>query len=219
MEVTQNQLAQLIAFKQRDKFSAAAWNERGLNPSGDELCQALTNQFNECADRLIAGINNGATNRQLKRMLRSALYAFHKPDYDTEERGFICDLFDELATIVNVDIKHYLNSWLYGSVLATIVKVARFLRPEKVIDTISQSCSSCNQALDITILQKEEGIPDGFWLIVKCSNCNEFNLLSPGPNIRSMRYGNYQCVETLSKDEFSYEQAQVRMEQIKFFRK
>ena len=147
------------------------------------------------------------------------MYAFHKPDYDTEERGFICSLFYELATIVNVDIKYSLNSWLYGIVLATLVKINRFLRPEKVVDTISQSCSSCSQALDIYIHQKEDGIPDYSWLVVKCSNCNEFNLLSQGPIVKRMSYGNYQCVEILNKDEYSYEQAKIRMEQIKFYRK
>ena len=50
-------------------------------------------------------------------------------------------------------------------------------------------------------------------------NCNEFNLLSTGPNIKVMRFGNYKSIEQLPKAEYTEEQANVRLEQIKFFRK
>jgi hypothetical protein len=37
-------------------------------------------------------------------------------------------------------------------------------------------------------------------------------------SIAALKYGAYKVVETLNKEEYSYEQAQTRMEQIKFFR-
>jgi hypothetical protein len=47
----------------------------------------------------------------------------------------------------------------------------------------------------------------------------ELNLLSHGPDVKEVRFGNYQIVEHLPKDEYTYEQAQTRLEQIKIFRK
>jgi hypothetical protein len=218
MQTSQNQLEQLMAFKQRDKFSVQAWNERGLNPSGDEVCRQMASRFDACTDALIAAINKNASARRLKGILKESLLAFPKSEYDTEERGFICDLFFELSAIVNVNFKDNLNGWMHGWILVALMKISRVLRPEKVIDTISQTCSNCNAQLNIEVLKKDAAISFAQWLIVKCANCNSYNLLSQEPGIAALKYGTYQVIETLNKEEYSYEQAQTRMEQIKFFR-
>src|SRR5688572_20734921 len=107
----------LITFRKLDKFSTSAWNDRGLNPSGSEMCDHLENLFNECADNLIIATNSNAPPRQLKKLLKNGLSNFRSFDYDTEEREFICDYFFQLSNIVEVDFKDHLNSWLYGKVL------------------------------------------------------------------------------------------------------
>ncbi len=53
MQTGQSQIDKLIEFKQKDKFSTKAWNDRGLNPSSSELCNKLTQFFNSSADNLI----------------------------------------------------------------------------------------------------------------------------------------------------------------------
>jgi hypothetical protein len=84
MHSNQSQDDKLVAFKQKDKFSAKAWNDRGLHPSGGELCQQLTGLFNSCADNLINAVNANATGKDLKAVLKQALSTCNKPDYDTE---------------------------------------------------------------------------------------------------------------------------------------
>ncbi len=220
MSDTQTILDKLNAFIERDKFSTSAWEERGLNPSEIEMCSTLQNLFNDCAENLIEATNSDFKPKQLKSILKRWLDSVNSSDYDTEEREFICDYFDQLSKIVSVDFKDNLNSWLYGKVLNTLFKVTSFFKgQEKIVETLSQDCNRCGSKLETFILRKEQGIPDYSWTIIQCNNCNEFNLLSTGPNIKELRFGNYKLEEQLPKTEYTEEQANTRLEQIKYFRK
>jgi hypothetical protein len=216
----QKTLDKLNAFRKLDKFSTSAWEKRGLNPSDSEMCNRLQNLFNDCADNLIEATNSDFKPRQLKSILKSWLDSVNSSNYDTEEREFICDYFDQLSKIVSVDFKDNLNSWLYGKVLNTLFKLTSFFKgQDKIIETLSQDCTKCGSKLETFITRKEKGIPDYNWTIIQCNNCNEFNLLSTGPNIKELRFGNYKSIEQLSKTEYTEEQAKARLEKIKFFRK
>jgi len=219
MQTEQAQIDKLIEFKQRDKFSATAWNDRGLNPSSNKLCQQLNKLFNSCADNLIEAISKKYSDRQIKTVLKNKLVSFNKHEYDTEEKEFIIDLFYELSTIVNIDFKDNLNKWMYGSILTILLKINKVLRPEKIVETLKQPCTKCGTLLETHIMKKEKGIVETSWFIVKCNNCKEFNLLSHGPDVKETRFGNYQWVENLQMNEFTHEQALTRLEQIKIFRK
>ncbi len=210
----------LLAFKKLVKFSDSAWDERGLNPSNAETCSILENLFNECANDLIEAAKSGLKSIQFKQILQNGLSRFNASEYDTEEREFICDYFFQLSIIVSVDFKGNLNRWLYGRILSTIFEVHSFFKgQDKVIDTLTQNCTSCGSKLETFILRKEEGIPDYNWTVIQCSECKEYNLLSVGPNIKELKFGNYISIEQISKSDFTEEQANVRLEQIKFFRK
>jgi len=149
MTEKQNILDKLKAFRQRDKFSTSAWNERGLNPSDNEMCYRLESLFNNCADNLINAISTGQNSKQLKSILKQGLENFKSFDYDTEEREFICDYFSQLSEIINVDFKDSLNNWLYGRVLNSLIKIAYFFKGrEKIIETLSQNCTSCDSKLE-----------------------------------------------------------------------
>jgi hypothetical protein len=219
MPINKDQIDKLIAFKNRDKFSTQLWNERGLYPPGDEICQAMTKLFDSCADNLIASINHNASKRQLKSVLKEGLSGFNDPDYNTEEKEFICDIFYELTTITDIDFKDDLSNLLYGPALTTLSKIYKFIRPEREIETLSQPCTNCKADLQTYIMQKEKGLPDLSWFIIKCNKCSNLNLMSLVPGIKEFKYGNYQMVDTLSKEEYTQEQALIRMEQIKLFRK
>ncbi|KQM56827.1 hypothetical protein ASE55_19430 [Chryseobacterium sp. Leaf201] len=213
-------LNKLNHFRKKDKFSVSAWEERGLNPSDNEVCDRLQNLFNDCADNLIEAINSDFNPKQLKSILKKWLDSIDSSSYDTEERELICDYFDQLSKIISVDFKNNLNNWLYGKVLNTLFKVTSFLKgQEKVLETLSQNCTKCNSKLETFIMRKEEGIPDYSWKIIQCNDCNEYNLLSTGPNIKEYRFGNYKSIEQLPKIEFTEEQANTRLQQIKTFRK
>jgi len=213
-------LSKLYAFKKRDKFSNSAWEERGLNPSNNETCEKLQSLFNDCADNLIEAIELDLKQNKIKGILKDWLGSVNSQDFDTEEKEFICDYFDQLSKIVSIDFKDNLNNWLYGTVLNTLFKVTSFFkRQDKVVETLTQECTECRLKLETLITRKEEGIPDHSWTIIQCKNCNEYNLLSVGPNIKEYRFGNYQSIEQLPKTEYTEKQANVRLEQIKYFRK
>jgi gas vesicle protein len=219
MAFPQDKIDQLKAFRQRDKFSTQAWNKRGLNPSSTELSARLTQLFDECADALIAAVQSNKSDKQLKSVLKAQLSKFNKRDYDTEEKEFICDLFYELAQILDIDFTDNVSRWLYGLTLTTLLKIKARLNPKKVLDTIHQTCPTCTGALDTFIMRKENGIPDYSWMIVQCKKCKDYSIVSIGPNVKEIRFGNYDLIEQLPKSEFTEEQAAIRLEQIRHFRK
>lgn len=219
MEVNQNKIDLLLAFRERDKFAAPVWNNRGLNPSSDEVCFSLTTLFNECANHLITAVEHQAKDKQLRAVLKDGLVKFNKQDYDTEERELICDTFYELAQLVDIDITDTLNRWLYGSALSTLLKLKATLNPKNVIETLSQECPTCGGKLETYIISKERGIPDFSWNIVQCKKCKDYSLISVGAEVKEMRFGNYDLIEQLPKEDFTQEQAAIRLEQIRHFRK
>ncbi|MBS1663741.1 MAG: DUF4844 domain-containing protein [Bacteroidetes bacterium] len=210
---------QLVKFQERNLFSVDAWHARGVNPSADNVSQELTTFFHDCAGALAEEVTAGKPPRQLKKVLTDALDQLDKFRYDTEEREFIADLFKELGDIVGVDIRNAITGWMYGPLLVILQVILRFLRPERVVAVLHQTCTQCHSSLDLKIMRKKPGIPDAQWLVVRCKHCQELNLLSPGPEAAEMRFGQFEWVDTLSKDDYTYEQALVRMEQIKYFRK
>ena len=176
--------------------------------------------FNDCVDSLIDLVSHNQSGRLIKKELKTGLDRFNKMDYDTEEKEFICDYFYELSQILNVDFKDNLNNWLYGLGLNTFMKVISALkRPDKVIQTLSQECTKCNAKLETFIFERQADIPDASYDIVKCKICGEYNMIDKGPGIKRLKFGNYDWIEQLSKADYSQEQAQTRLEQIKFFRK
>jgi hypothetical protein len=219
MTAYNNQIDALIAFIQTDKFCLSAWDERGLNPSDNEMCKFLQDTFNNIAEELKMTIISNKKGGALKSILKTGLKLFSKSDYDTEEKQFICDTFNTLAKIVDVNFASTLNKWLYGSLLSSLFNIGRILKPEKIIHTLQQPCVKCGTELETHIKKIEEGIPETNWFIVKCNNCKELNLLTLEPNIKELEFGNYELVENLFKQDYPYEQAQTRLEQIKLYRK
>src|ERR1700761_1832461 len=111
-------LHHLTIFRQRDKFSDAAWAERGLNPSNSVLCASLEKAFNKCTDQLITAVQAKSSPRVLRGILKKELRHLRRIDYDTEEAEFISDYFHLLARIVEVDFGNWLNGWHYGAGLS-----------------------------------------------------------------------------------------------------
>lgn len=220
MDEKQIKIDNLNLFLKQNKFSNSAWNDRGLNPSDSEICNKLEQLFNECTNDLINAVNSNFTTKQVKSVLKTSLENFKSSEYDTEEREFICDYFYKLSNIVCVDFKNDLNNWLYGIILNSLFRIISFLKgKEKILETLSQDCTKCHSKLETFILKKEEGIPDFNWTIIQCNACKGYNLLSKGPNIKMSRFGNYTSIEQLAKNQYTQEQALIRLKQIQFFRK
>jgi hypothetical protein len=214
-----NIIDRLSLFKHKDKFSLEIWERRGLIQSDKEMCDGLNSIFNKIIDELTDEIDKNQTTNKLKSILKNGLKSINKANYDTEEKEFICDVFIELSGIVNIDIKADTNKWLYGSAINLILQAQKLIKSKKVALTLTQPCFKCGVQLETIITEIETNIPSDSWLIVKCNNCKAFNLISIGPNIKGLRFEGYERIESLSKTEYTQEQAIIRLEQIKYFRK
>lgn len=211
MSKGQKIIEQLYIFKARDKFSEIAWRERGLNPSDEQKCQKLSYLFNESADLLIESVKLRHESKQITAILNKCLSRFKSEEYDTEEKEFICDLFFELSAITNVDLKDEIIRWLYGDELASMSEV----KEKKILKTYNQKCSNCGSNLESFVMQEEPGAMEVDWLIVSCNACKELNVINVGSGIKELKFGNYKVVRSLRKDEYSLEEVQKKLEQLK----
>lgn len=204
----------------KKKFADSEWENRGLNPSDSDLCEYMESKFNSCLRSIINFIKINPPGKLLKKELIKELNSFDKFKFDTEEKEFICDVFHEISEIINVDFKNELNKWLYGSLLNYFFKVSQFLKgKEKIIETLSQTCTKCKSNLETFILSKEETVLESNFLIIRCKSCREFNLLDIGPNVKQLRFGDYELVEQLPKSNYNLNEAKIRLKQLQFFRK
>ncbi len=215
----QDTLDKLIAFKDTHKLSDEVWQERGVNPSETEISKSIDMLLRNCTDNLITAVNRRAPKWTLRSVLKKGMSSFNRLDYDAEEAEFIGDLMFELAEIVNINFAFYLNRWMYGASIAISLEISSLLKDKTVKQTLVHPCIKCTKPLETFILKKEKGIKELGWYLVKCNACGEYNLLPIGPNIKRLKFGNYLWVETFNKDDYTYEQALNRLEQIKFFRK
>lgn len=219
MQSVTEQIVALRAFISRDKFSDEAWNKRGLNPSAPEMSSFLGAFFNDCASNLIRKFESDTKTSILKLYLKSSLRSLNKYDYDTEEKEFIFDLFMELAYITGVDIRRLMNRWLYGYVLVFLLELVKFFRRERVLESSKDNCSNCNAEMEVQVLKRGERVTPAPWIIMQCRVCNGYDLLSGGEDSKLTRFINCNPVEYLPKDEYSHEQALIRLEQVRYFRK
>lgn len=215
MQTETNIKASLIAYKQKNKFSDDAWESRGLIAPDIDLCKEMQLTVNEVIDNLLETIDSDNAAKSAKNILKNGLKLFDKIGFDTEEKEFIGDVFFELSNIVGINISSDLNKWLYGPLMNTLIKLSK-LKSEKIIKTLKQPCINCGIELESHIMKQEKGIPDISWIIAKCKNCKELNLLSIGPDIKETKFGNYEWLGTLSKEDYNYDQGLIKIRQIKF---
>lgn len=205
---------------EKNKFSDSEWEKRGLNPSASELCEYLENNLNSCLNSLIDKIENNTSQKELKKSLNINLRSLNKSNLDTEEKEFVCDYYNDISKIIEVDFKNELNNWLYGKLLNSLIKITELIKgKEKIIETLVQNCTKCISKLETFVLEKDEEIPDSVFYIVKCKSCGEYNLIDKGAKIKRLKFGEYELTEELAKKDYDFEGAKIRLKQIQFFRK
>jgi hypothetical protein len=214
-----SKIERLKGFKARAKFSDPSWYARGLNPSSTEISTKLTQLFDNTADGLIIAIDQKASDKEILNVLKEQLAKFDKREFDTEEQEFIADLFYELSQIVAIDFADAMSLWLYGPVLTKLMKIKNAITANKGFERISQACSNCQSPLETIIVQRQEGIPDYSWIIVRCKACNDYSIISIGANVKEVRFGKFDVIEQLPKSDYTQQQAEIRLEQIRHFRK
>lgn len=220
MQDKKGTITTLTNFREKHKFSTRAFHERGLQSSDAATCNVLELLLNNCTDELIAVIANDGKPAACEKVLVSGLKSIRRADYDTEEREMIAGYFYDLSDIASVNIKFHLNALVYGKTFSVFISVYSFIRgKDRIVETLTQDCSGCGSRLQTFILGKKSGIPDYNWHIIQCHNCHGYELLSVGPDVKGFRFGGYHTVEQLLKKDYTEEQANIRLEQIRYFRK
>jgi hypothetical protein len=218
MPDSDERIAYLEEFRDRDKFSVSAWDSRGLGASESYISESLHIGFRNTAELLISAVSANATKRKLRSILLMGLRDCKKLSLDTEEKEYASELFYELSEIVGVDIKHQLNIFLYGYLLVGLIYIVRLIKPKRKLKIIHEQCESCNAfftfELDLKTVRPNES-----WVICQCLLCRHYFLIAHQESSQRLTYKNCMPVEYLAKDEFTQNQAENRLEQIRYFRK
>ena len=123
-------ISELLDFKNKEKFSDAEWEERGLNPSSDSVIQDMKTSVNVFIDELIEKLQDKSENPDLEDTFIQSLNQFDLENYDTEEREFIIDNLHQVSNICNLKVPNELNKLLYGEIIADLIKETEFKESE-----------------------------------------------------------------------------------------
>jgi len=215
MEINQETIERLTKLREKKKFTNSDWEKRGLNPSDTEKVDEMILLTDTCIDDLLTDLKSNAKEKQIRKTLTKGLKRFKTSYYDTEEKEFISDEFQNIGSILGLDISDNLNYWLYGKVLGTIIGLTK--KKEVTIHTKSFLCTKCKLSLNIKVTEIREGVPDN-WFIAQCNQCGEYNLLSTGENGVKFQFENFTSTQFLYGSENSEEYARTRLEQIRYFK-
>ncbi len=106
----------LSELKTKNKFTAEAWEERGLNPSGPEIINAMNQVVDKLIEKIIIGLKADYDEQALKQIIKQVLVKVDEFRFDTEELELLCDWIEALACLVNININKELNKCLYGDI-------------------------------------------------------------------------------------------------------
>jgi hypothetical protein len=121
-------LKKLQEFLKRDKFNKKLFEKRGLNPSPKETINLMEEAINECIKELVELSKQDKPDKFLKRKLIKYLNSLDKSNFDTEEKEFLLDYFDELSKIIQINIDKELDGWIYGPLDKKDNKFIKFLK-------------------------------------------------------------------------------------------
>lgn len=218
MEEKEKILEQFAELIEKDKFSTEEWNKRGLNPSDDDVIAYMNSRLEMVLAELILAVDNNSNKRTLKKILKKGLARYRRIELDTEEAEFIVDYFEFFAHILEIRFGDNLMRWLYGFFVYWLMKITRLLKPERILSTKKQPCTKCGSDLEIQLKKSGSG-RNGAWEIGKCLSCNEYNIIESFDDAKNQTFINFSYEESLSKEEYNEEQANIRLEQIKYWRK
>ena len=215
-------ISELEKLRKKEKFSREEWENRGLNPSSKNLSEKLEKSLNDLITDLISASNFEKSEQETGDIYENYFKKTISDELDTEEKEFVVDYFDEIAEILDIEsITKKLNFWTYGTETYDHENAER-IASEKVLaeerkrhEIISIQCSKCNMLLDTFISERDNEIPSFEYDIIKCVKCHELNLLDKGPGIKKYRFLNYELIEELPKEEYDFDKALIRLEQLK----
>ena len=140
-------LSELSKLINKDEFQSEILHSDEIWRSNPKVYDLIFSKMNFCTVQLLKAVESNSPKWMLKIILKDNLRSFRRIDYDTEDAEFITDCFDLLAGILDIRFGRNLMRWLYGPIVWLIVKIGRFLRPEKIIETKNRLAQNAGPGL------------------------------------------------------------------------
>jgi len=207
-------------FLQRKKFTEFDFVKFEITPYRSDKAFYMESCINRCTRWLIDDIKNNRSAGNVKNTIIRGYRQFNRNDYTQEERRLIGSYLDDLSNFLNADIGfmyYYFTLDLFNAIWLSIVYI--FVAPRKlVMDRFINTCTKCGSQLSTYTFQKVPDDSEKLYSIIKCLICGEYNLIEIVSGLKEMRYIWYEIEEQYSKQDFTLEQVNQRLEQIKNFR-
>lgn len=213
-------LDQLEIFLTKRKFTEFDFIRFEITPYQPEKASYMESCVNQCVQQLIEDVKNNRSARQVRKTIIMGFLQFNRKDYNEEERKLIAFYLDDLSSFFGADIDfiyYYFTLNLFNAIWLSIV--SRFVAaPKPIMDRFIHTCTKCGSKLGTFTFQKVPEDSEKLYSIVKCKICGEYNLIEVVTGLKEIRHINYDIEEQYSKQDFTLEQANIRLEQIKNFR-
>lgn len=210
----------LEIFLIKRKFTEFDFIRFEVSPYQPEKASNMERCVNQCVQWLIEDVKNDRSARQVRKTIIRGFLQFNRKDYNEEERKLIAFYLDDLSSFFDADIDFiyfYFTLNLFNAIWLSIV--SRFVAtPKPIMDRFIKTCTKCESKLVTFTFQKVPDDSEKLYSIVKCKICGEYNLLEVVTGFKEIRHVNYNIEEQYSKQDFTLEQANIRLEQIKNFR-
>ncbi|NDV70089.1 hypothetical protein [Dysgonomonas sp. 25] len=199
-----------------------------------------------CVGELLDVVEQDASDRQKKSILiRYLKYLRGMRIIETEEREYVTHEFYELSQIVGVNVSFHLNRVIYGLFMIIATKALKVLyfwrRPKergesdngRIREEFEITCTDCQYKMLGDAAFYESDTQNDVWLgkvIVECPVCGTYNLVffEDREGYHGFVQGDYRVIEDLDtwpredysqKMHWTREQAEQRLQQIKYWRK
>jgi Domain of unknown function (DUF4844) len=213
-------LNKLEIFLSKKKFAEFDFIRFEITPYQPEKASYMEGCVNQCVQWLIEDVKNNRSARQVRKTIIKGFLQFNKKDYNEEERKLIAFYLDDLSSFFDADIDFiyfYFTTNLFNAIWLSIV--SRFVAaPKPIMDRFINTCTKCESKLVTFTFQKVPDDSEKLYSIVKCKICGEYNIKEVVTGLKEIRHVNYDIEEQYSKQDFTLEQANIRLEQIKNFR-
>jgi transcription elongation factor Elf1 len=192
-----NLINKLSSFKDKKKFELLEWNDRGLNPSENDVINEMKKIIDTFLSELINALKIDSSN--FKNDFLFLLNTVDLENYDTEEKEFILDYLAETSKICELKISNQLNELLYGKTIVDLLveTETKETKPENFVQSfkMDEPCQVCNKPLKSLAIEKKE--QKEYIGIAECFNCKKLTIIHFPNELEIIDIYNYRVIEKI----------------------
>lgn len=212
-------IERLTKYRQKEKIISSRWGFFDFEELDKEVCLSIEKTINDFTDAMIDLVNKHANTREIKKEIKKRLSVIKKKPFIQNEPYITSECLKQVCRILSVNFDNTLERWGFGWNVFFLYKVKRAIGRFGVKEIKQYICCNCDFLLEVIVYRRTSEFIEPCYDIIRCKLCKEFNLVDEIPNFKVAGLTGMAWIEQLPKKDYTYEEALVRLEQLRFFRK